>query len=344
MENQIAKQIRTFRLRSDLTQEKLAEKLNVTAQAISKWENGLSYPDIVLLPDLTAILGITIDELFESSMETHLRRIEQMMECHTDLTDEDFSYAEGQLKKGCLDIETRGRCLTMLAELYNLRAESYHNLAAGCAKQALEIEPEKKVNHCVLSKAAHGVLWDWCCTNHTDIIRYYKQFVREHPRYHAGYLWLLDNLIADGRLDEAKDTLEQMRNVKDSYHYLLYKGWINEKGGNREEAEKCWDDMVSKYGDCWFAWSSRGDAYAKRAEYDRAIADFTKAVQLEKAPRFTDDYDSIAQLCILKGDKQGAIKAYEHVVEILHEDWGIQEGETINGYLQNISQLKRENG
>ena len=45
------------------TQEELAEKLSVSAQAVSKWENDLSCPDITLLPTLAKILSSTVDEL-----------------------------------------------------------------------------------------------------------------------------------------------------------------------------------------------------------------------------------------------------------------------------------------
>lgn len=45
------------------TQEELAEKLGVSAQAVSKWENDLSCPDITLLPTLAKVLDTTIDEL-----------------------------------------------------------------------------------------------------------------------------------------------------------------------------------------------------------------------------------------------------------------------------------------
>ena len=41
-------------------------------------------------------------------------------------------------------------------------------------------------------------------------------------------------------------------------------------------------------------------------------------------------------------DKKGAIEAYEQVVRILREEWDMQEGETVLGYLQNIAQLKSE--
>lgn len=53
-------------LRKDrsMTQEQLAEKLGVTFQAVSKWENDIACPDVLLLPQLADVFGITIDELF----------------------------------------------------------------------------------------------------------------------------------------------------------------------------------------------------------------------------------------------------------------------------------------
>ena len=45
------------------TQEEFSQKLNVTAQAVSKWENDLSCPDIQLLPQISKLLDISIDEL-----------------------------------------------------------------------------------------------------------------------------------------------------------------------------------------------------------------------------------------------------------------------------------------
>lgn len=47
----------------NLTQEDIAKKLNISAQAVSKWENDISSPDISLLPEIASIFNITIDEL-----------------------------------------------------------------------------------------------------------------------------------------------------------------------------------------------------------------------------------------------------------------------------------------
>lgn len=55
--------IKFHRKRLGLTQEQLAERLGVSAQAVSKWENNLSCPDISILPELASIFGISVDAL-----------------------------------------------------------------------------------------------------------------------------------------------------------------------------------------------------------------------------------------------------------------------------------------
>lgn len=63
MEQTLGKRIAEGRKRLCLTQEQLAEKLGVTAQAVSKWENDQSCPDISILPQLADIFGTSVDAL-----------------------------------------------------------------------------------------------------------------------------------------------------------------------------------------------------------------------------------------------------------------------------------------
>jgi transcriptional regulator with XRE-family HTH domain len=60
----LSERILTLRREKNLTQEALAEQLGLSFQAISKWENSQSCPDIALLPQLADIFGVTIDALF----------------------------------------------------------------------------------------------------------------------------------------------------------------------------------------------------------------------------------------------------------------------------------------
>lgn len=63
MDETLGKRIVSNRKRLGITQERLAEQLGITAQAVSKWENDQSCPDITMLPKLAEIFGITTDAL-----------------------------------------------------------------------------------------------------------------------------------------------------------------------------------------------------------------------------------------------------------------------------------------
>ena len=52
-----------------LTQSELAEKLNISNKAISRWETGEGYPEITILPHLAKELGVTVDDLLKDSIE-----------------------------------------------------------------------------------------------------------------------------------------------------------------------------------------------------------------------------------------------------------------------------------
>lgn len=67
MNETIGNRISKNRREKGLTQEELAEKLGVSSQAVSKWENDQSCPDISLLPQLCKIFGISTDELLTGS-------------------------------------------------------------------------------------------------------------------------------------------------------------------------------------------------------------------------------------------------------------------------------------
>ncbi len=61
----LGKTIQTLRKLKNLTQNELAEKLFVSYQAVSQWENGNTNPDISILSNIADVFGITIDELFD---------------------------------------------------------------------------------------------------------------------------------------------------------------------------------------------------------------------------------------------------------------------------------------
>lgn len=72
METTLGKRIGILRRQKGLKQEELAEVLGVSAQAVSKWENDQTCPDISLLPMLAKSLDVTVDELLTGEKQQPL--------------------------------------------------------------------------------------------------------------------------------------------------------------------------------------------------------------------------------------------------------------------------------
>lgn len=60
--------IRTLRIECGLTQKQLADAINISDKAVSKWERGLGYPDISLLPELSTLLKVNIEKILEGDL------------------------------------------------------------------------------------------------------------------------------------------------------------------------------------------------------------------------------------------------------------------------------------
>ena len=81
----IAKSITGFRKRCGYTQKELAARLGVSIQTVSKWEKGISSPDINLLPTLADTFGVSIDRLFGRDYETLCQTIDESYDELSDL-------------------------------------------------------------------------------------------------------------------------------------------------------------------------------------------------------------------------------------------------------------------
>ena len=66
----IGEKIKKLRKKHDITQEQLSEQLGISFQAVSKWENNIALPDIMLIPVLAVFFGVTTDYLFDTADDT----------------------------------------------------------------------------------------------------------------------------------------------------------------------------------------------------------------------------------------------------------------------------------
>ena len=79
----IGNKIKELRRSKGMSQKDIADKLGVTSQAVSKWENDSQLPEMTMLPDIASLFGIQIDDLFEYSTEKRYESIEKKSDIGT---------------------------------------------------------------------------------------------------------------------------------------------------------------------------------------------------------------------------------------------------------------------
>jgi len=125
----LSSNIKRLRLEKNLTQEQLAAKLNVSAQAVSKWETSETYPDGALLLPLANELDVSLDELFDNdsvSMSDISRRIISLI--HNTKSKERFNLAREicwQIERGLFDCRMEIEKTYDPNEIKNLKTSSY---------------------------------------------------------------------------------------------------------------------------------------------------------------------------------------------------------------------------
>lgn len=72
------KNLQTLRKARSISQEKLAEELNVSRQAIGKWESGMVYPDVERLVQISSYFNISMDELIKGTVSTDVSEVENI--------------------------------------------------------------------------------------------------------------------------------------------------------------------------------------------------------------------------------------------------------------------------
>lgn len=335
----LGSKIKQLRLARSMTQEQLAQKLGVSAQAVSKWESGTNMPDIQMLPDLSVIFGVSIDDLFAMTDEHRMERIENMLYDVRFLSHEEFL----QHEKYLMDLQNKpdhnAEAGLLLAMLYNKRANEYHELAKPLARTALKQIPGRKVAHNAIFDAENGPYQDWNFINHHDLIDFYIDVVKSHPKDIRNYFWLLDLLIADRRTAEARNYVEPMKDLEHTYHYEMYMGHICLAECDLPMAMHWWQQMLQHYQHKWQVLFEYGSIMAKLGRYEEAIAYFKKCQPMRPMPRFTDCEDAISQICMILGDIDGAIEAQKQMLQIMKEDW-TTEGESVDCILREIKHLE----
>lgn len=339
---EIGNQIKNLRQQRGITQESMAKHFGVTAQAISKWERGVAMPDISLLPDLSSYFGVTIDTLFALSDETRMERIQNMLWDVRYLNEADVEASRTFLLDKAKREPKNGRPHELLADMENHIAREHKSKAAEYAMEALRRDPNRRNAYGELIYAMDGKIADWNGCSHYALIDFFREYIQQHPTCRNAHMDIIDQLLDDYRIAEAQTYWKQLASFDTSYRVLLYKGKIAWQEGNRKEAFEIWQQMEREFPEEWCVYHNIADYLLRDGQNERVAAYYRKAIDIQKAPRFTDPFEALAQFYDRIGDYSAAIATLQEDLAVFDKEWNFTEGESADIIRREIARLEKK--
>lgn len=332
MDIEIGRAIKRLRQNKGVTQEQLGDYLGVSYQAVSKWETGVTLPDVTMLPRLALFFGVAIDDLFTSGYEEHFKRIDNMLSNDYEISLENFTYAERILNQALIDNPEDAEVYIRLAGLYNSRANRDTLREARSYEKAIELTPLNETYHNSL-RATRGMRHEY-----DRLVTYYTKHVMKYKEWLPGYRYLAQACISDNKATKALSTIIEGLAVKDDPHLRYLLGDVYLLRHDYQKAIATWEETISRYpNDTWLL-NEVADRFAKLELFDKAFLFWNMAYELNNenaSPLYSAAflYDSLGQY-----DK--AIDRWERIIECLRGVWNITQGEQVDWPLREIARLK----
>ena len=320
--------IKSYRRKTHMTQEQLAEKLGISPQSVSKWENSVAMPDIMMLPKIAEVFGVSIDDLFDLTTEQRLNRIENRLDVEQDLPHDVFREYEEFLKSQLNVEEHKKRATYLLAYLYWNRMDDAARKVSQYARASIRMEPGEKKCQWMLGQAEKHAVWDWNIANHTKAINFYRSLVEKNPEVALPYLYLIDNLLADNRADEAQSYLDKYRTLKGANATLVkvYPAYFQLARFNEVEADRIIENLLKEEPDSDAVLFESAQYFARKCDYERAIELYELSYEKDqRRPRFIDALQGIADINKIRGDYRKAAEAYDRIIDSMINEWGMKE-------------------
>jgi len=296
--------IKKLRKERNLTQEELAEQLNVTFQAISKWENETGMPDISQIVPLASVFGVSTDVLFGTygrSDEEEVREILESAYRQNENSDIDLKRRYAELQEGLKKYPNNIWLLFNCLESGNALCyhSGYDKLHEG------EIYPE--------------------CIRMANLIIAYSKEVNDVLRAHMIMVILHS---AYGNKEKAQEHAEKFPERSDMTRYVMQAYISHYEKKYADEAEQCKRDILYHYEAMFCSIAQLGEAYRLMKKYDDALKQFGMIFDLisvicaDKAiipplhfRECGDVHSLIAHTYIEMGDKEKALERLEKMVD-----------------------------
>ena len=280
----IGERIKNLRKKNDLTQEKLAEYLNVSYQAVSKWECGLSSPDLSLIGPLTKLLHVSADELLGLTAEEVDERREELEAAHQK-TWETGDLKERQRISQMLVSEYPGemKYLDWLAWCEAMGSFDYQDDAECAAEQEKAIKHfaiviENATDERVKASSIQGIVQYLCFGERREEAKKYAELYPENYSVSREDVWL-DCLQGEEWAAQYQEMTKRYFDKLVSFLHRCLKGSMNVCKVQEQIIQAMIPDGNYLYENCYLSdnYLARARIYARNNQPEEAVDALKKA-------------------------------------------------------------------
>lgn len=237
----IGENIRKLRLKRGITQEQLAAQLQLSYQAVSKWETGVTTPDIALLPKIAAYFEVTVDSLFEPRMTAYRNGAERLLAVYESThADEDYERAEQAFYKLKMQGKWTDEEQLGYAMLADFRAQDFVDKALDRYQGVLTQNPRRGAVYWKAHRQLCGLLHR--CGRGLEAVAWQKEQLEARPDHPEAYASLALAYLYAGEAENALETVHSGLERFPEDALLLYTaGEIYRARGEAAQALACWE-------------------------------------------------------------------------------------------------------
>lgn len=270
--------LRRLRLEKNLTQEQLASILGVSVQSVSRWECGNTLPDVMLLPEIARLYGVTVDDLYRADAQGYPSYAHRLLAVYeASGRSEDFLAAEQEFARMSAS-ELTADDLRSWGVLYHYMMKHSAILAQRKLEQAMQ-HPD--VTEQVYSSAAQQNIALLCNLDkgHEEAVRYDEELASNPSDYR---LWLLCTAAHEyaGEYEQALDVaMKAMECFPDRAALYVHAGNICRALKRYDEAFAYWHKTIELDSTYLDAVYSMGFCYEELEQYSEAYKVWTELVR-----------------------------------------------------------------
>ena len=286
----LANNFKKYRTAKNMTQEQVAEVLHVNTQTVSRWECGTTLPDVLTLPAIAKLYGVTVDDFYKKqsvAYDNYAQRLSAVYEKTRD--PEDFIRCRLEYCKMMRSEELSQEDKWNFATIHHFMLRYCRDMALEWYSKAISDGPEDNQNIYMRAiSLRNSLMFELGMGN--DVIHQQKQLCTDLPSDPLNWTFLLEAYLWAKDYETAVHVFQEAKTrFPDNWRIYLYGGEAYEGLENYAEAFRCWDTAGALGTAFYDEYYCKAACYDKMGEHKKAYTTYMEIADLLRQNSFDEE-------------------------------------------------------